>query len=171
MSRERLHDELSTQHEDRMIRFLHLVIRVCVRILAAIMVLVIMWGVADVVYVIIQKILAAPLGMLTVSDIFQLFGAFLVVLIAIEIFVNIRMYLGTNALPVQLVIATALMAIARKVIVLDFEQTDAPYILAIAAVVAALGATHWLLSRDNPQVTEANPFMPSAGTSRSQPSP
>ena len=38
------------------------------------------------------------------------------VLIAIEIFVNIRLYLGADVLPVQLVIATALMAICRKII-------------------------------------------------------
>jgi len=39
------------------------------------------------------------------------------------------------------------MAIARKVIILDFETTDAMTILAIAAVVLALGLTHWLLSK------------------------
>lgn len=147
-------------HEDGMVRFLHLVIRFCVRILAAIMVAVILWGVADVFYEIVQRLMTPPLGLLTVSDIFQLFGAFLVVLIAIEIFVNIRMYLGSSVLPVQLVIATALMAIARKVIVLDFQETDALYILAIAAVVAALGATHWLLSRDNPRGSGADPVIP-----------
>ena len=158
-----IHDELSTRHEDRMIRFLHLIIRFCIRILALLMVVVILWGIADVVYVIWEKLWDAPRFLMTVSDIFQLFGAFLVVLIAIEIFVNIRMYLGSDVLPVKLVIATALMAIARKVIVLDFEQTDANYILAIAAVVAALGATHWLLSRENVKDTEANPLHARTG--------
>ncbi len=155
-----LHDELSTQHEDHMVRFLHLVIRICIRVLAALMVLVILWGIADVVYVIVEKLLEPPRFLMTVSDIFQLFGAFLVVLIAIEIFVNIRMYLGSDVLPVKLVIATALMAIARKVIVLDFEQTDASYILAIAAVVAALGVTHWLLSREDVKGSDARPLLP-----------
>ncbi len=154
-----MHDELSTEHDDPMVRFLHMVIRFSIRVLAAMMVLVILWGIADVVYVIAMKLWEPPRFLMTVSDIFQLFGAFLVVLIAIEIFVNIRMYLGSDVLPVKLVIATALMAVARKVIVLDFEQTDAPYILAIAAVVAALGATHWLLSRENVRDTEINPLL------------
>lgn len=154
-----IHDELSTRHEDGMVRFLHMVIRLCIRVLAFLMVVVILWGIADVVYVIAEKLWEPPRFLMTVSDIFALFGAFLVVLIAIEIFVNIRMYLGSDVLPVKLVIATALMAIARKVIVLDFEQTDAAYILAIAAVVAALGATHWLLSRENVTDTEANPLL------------
>ncbi|MBP8290274.1 MAG: phosphate-starvation-inducible PsiE family protein, partial [Chromatiaceae bacterium] len=75
------------------------------------------------------------------------FGAFLAVLIAIEIFVNIRLYLGADVLPVQLVIATALMAICRKIIVLDFEKVSADYILASAATVLALGLTYWLISK------------------------
>lgn len=160
-----IHDELSIQHEDQMVRMLHVVIRFSIRVLAALMVLVILWGIADVVYVIAEKLWEPPRLLMTVTDIFQLFGAFLVVLIAIEIFVNIRMYLGSNELPVKLVIATALMAIARKVIVLDFEQTDASYILAIAAVVAALGVTHWLLSKESHSDTEASPLLPVSGKS------
>jgi uncharacterized membrane protein (DUF373 family) len=149
-SSDRLHDEFSASHEDPLIRFLHRTIRFSIRILAVLMVAVILWGVVDVLYVMYQQLMAPPKFMITVSDIFQLFGAFMVVLIAIEIFLNIRLYLGTEMLPVQLVIATALMAIARKVIVLDFDKTDASYILAIAAVIAALGATHWLLSQEKP---------------------
>ena len=154
-----IHEELSAQHEDPMIRLLHIVIRLSVRVLAAMMTLVILWGVADVVYVMWLRLLGEPRWLLTVNDLFQLFGAFLVVLIAIEIFINIRLYLGAETFPVQLVTATALMAIARKVIVLDMETTDALTILAIAAVVLALGLTHWLLSkpRETQSATAAEP--------------
>ena len=155
-----IHDELSSRHEDATVRLMHIVIRLCVRVLSALMVVVILWGVADVVYVIGEKLWAPPRFLMTVNDIFQLFGAFLVVLIAIEIFINIRMYLGSEVLPVKLVIATALMAIARKVVVLDFERTDAIYILAIAAVVAALGFTHWLLSKEKTMESETSPLLP-----------
>jgi hypothetical protein len=41
-----IHDEFSTQHEDRMVRGLHVTIRFSVRLLAALMVVVILWGVA-----------------------------------------------------------------------------------------------------------------------------
>lgn len=158
----RLHDEFSVSHEDPLIRFLHRTIRFAIRILAALMVVVILWGVVDVLYVMYQQLMAPPKFMITVSDIFQLFGAFMVVLIAIEIFLNIRLYLGTEMLPVQLVIATALMAIARKIIVLDFEKTDASYILAIAAVIIALGASHWLLAHERPVKPETEtPLIPS----------
>lgn len=48
---------------------------------------------------------------------------------------------------VKLVIATALMAIARKVIIFDFEKIAPLYVLATAAVVLALGIVYWLMDR------------------------
>jgi uncharacterized membrane protein (DUF373 family) len=142
-----IHEELPKEHEDPLIRVLHQIIRVCVKFLAALMVLVIIWGIGDVLYVLYERLNTPPLFMLNINDIFQTFGAFMAVLIAIEIFINIRLYLGSDVLPVQLVIATALMAIARKVIVLDLEKITSPYIAAIAAVVLALGITYWLITK------------------------
>jgi len=84
---------------------------------------------------------------LGVNDIFQLFGTIMVALIAIEIFVNIRLYLGTDVLPVRLVVATALMAIARKVIILDLDDIEADYVFGIAAIALSFGITYWLLSK------------------------
>ena len=43
--------------------------------------------------------------------------------------------------------ATALMAIARKVIVFDFKELSYEYIIGTAAVVLALGITYWLIVR------------------------
>lgn len=142
-----LHDELPEEHEDPLIRKLHLIIRYAIKLLAVLMVLVIIWGVLDVIYVLYSKFVSPPLLLLDVSDIFVIFGAFMVVLIAVEIFINIRLYLGTNVLPIRLVIATALMAIARKVIILDIETISAEEMLAIAAIVLALGITHWLVGK------------------------
>lgn len=142
-----LHDELPKEHEDPLIRRLHLIIRQAIKLLAVLMVLVIIWGVLDVIYVLYTKFISPPVLLFEVSDIFVIFGAFMVVLIAVEIFINIRLYLGTNILPIRLVVATALMAIARKVIILDIATVTAMEMLAIAAVVLALGVTHWLVGK------------------------
>jgi uncharacterized membrane protein (DUF373 family) len=142
-----IHEELSTEHHDPLIRSLHITIRICVKVLAVLMVLVIILGVADVCYVLYSRLSAPPAMLLSVSDIFKIFGAFMVVLIAIEIFINIRLYLGSSTLPIKLVIGTALMAIARKVIVLDLQNTTPIYVFAIAAVVLALGIAYWLVGR------------------------
>lgn len=118
-----------------------------VRVLATLMVLVIVWGIGDVVYVLYQRLTAPPFMPLSISDILATFGAFLAVLIAIEIFINITLYLKTNVIPVKLVVATALMAISRKVIIFDFEKIMPMYVIGTATVVLALGTTYWLISR------------------------
>ncbi len=139
--------DLSKGHEDPFIDFLHRIIRFAVKILAVLMVLVIIWGIGDVIYVLYQRINSPPFLLLSINDILATFGAFLAVLIAIEIFINISMYLKSDVIPVRLVVATALMAISRKVIIFDFEKITPPFVLATAAVVFALGITYWLISK------------------------
>lgn len=140
------HTDFSVEHRDPLIDGLHKVIRQAVRALAVLMVFVILWGIGDVVWVLYQRLMAPPFMLLAINDILATFGAFLAVLIAIEIFVNITMYLRDDIIHVKLVIATALMAIARKVIVFDFSVVGPEYVWATAAVVLALGVTYWLVS-------------------------
>ncbi len=140
------HDELPTEHNDPLISFLHKLIKFAVRILAILLVLVIFWGVIDVVYVIYSHLMQPPVFLLNISDLFKVFAAFLAVLIAIEIFRNIELYLRTDVIPLKLVVATALMAIARQVIIIDFKEISPMYIFATAAAVLALGVTYYLLS-------------------------
>jgi uncharacterized membrane protein (DUF373 family) len=111
------------------------------------MVFVIIWGIGDVIYVLYIKLKTPPIFLLNISDILATFGAFLAVLIAIEIFTNITLYIRNDILPVNLVVATALMAISRKVIIFDFKELTPMYILATATVVLALGVTYWLISK------------------------
>lgn len=143
------HEELPDEHDDPLIRFLHKTIKVAVKILAILMTLVIIWGVGDVVFVLYQRLMSPPVYLLNISDIFATFGAFLAVLIAIEIFTNITLYIRNDVIPVKLVVATALMAMARKVIVFDFKVLTPMYLLATAAVVLALGVTYWLIAMKN----------------------
>jgi uncharacterized membrane protein (DUF373 family) len=44
----------------------------------------------------------------------------------------------------------ALLAICRKLIILDLTETDAWHILALAAAILALGVVYWLI-RDSDQ--------------------
>ena len=69
----------------------------------------------------------------------------------IEIFLNITLYLREDIIHVKLVIATALMAIARKVIVFDFTEIGHQHVLASSTVVLALGITYWLISKREDQ--------------------
>jgi uncharacterized membrane protein (DUF373 family) len=131
--------------KEPLIQQLRLIIRFAVRLLAVLMTLVILWGVLDVAWVLYGRLMDEPFMMLTISDILDTFGAFMAVLIAIEIFINITIYLREDVIHVKIVMATALMAIARKVIILDFSKISPDYIWATAGVVLAMSVGYWLV--------------------------
>jgi uncharacterized membrane protein (DUF373 family) len=122
-------------------------IRYAIRVLALLMVLVIWWGVADVVYVLYSRISVHPYFLLEISDILATFGAFMAVLIAIEVFVNIVSYLSENAIHIDIVLATAYMAVLRKIIILDYKEVSPDYVYATAALAVALAIGYWLTKR------------------------
>lgn len=139
-------DEVSQHSADAFIARCYVFIRFSVRILAVLMTFVIFWGVLDVIWVLYQRVSKNPYFLLDISDILATFGAFLAVLIAIEIFENIVMYLQMRFIQIRLVIATALMAAARKVIVFDYKELSPDYIWATAGAIVALGLTYWLIT-------------------------
>lgn len=137
-------------HDEPLVRHLQWIIRMSVRALAVLMTVVIVLGVVDVAYVLYNKVVDPPRFILTISDILATFGAFMAVLIAIEIFLNIVLYLRDDVIHVKIVMATALMAIARKVIILDIETVQPGYIWGIAAVVLAMSVGYALVHKFTP---------------------
>ena len=71
--------DLHLEYEDRTIRYLHRIIRFAVRVLAILMVMVIVWGIGDVLYVLYQRLTAPPFLLLQIDDLLATFGAFLAV--------------------------------------------------------------------------------------------
>lgn len=134
--------------QEPLVSGLLVITRLCVRALAVLMTLVIIWSVADVGWILYQRLLEPPVGLLTVEDILVLFSAFMITLIAIEILLNIVLYLRDDVVHVKMVLATALMAIARKVIVMDYKTVEANYIWATAMVVLALSIGYWLVAKN-----------------------
>ncbi len=128
-----------------LIEKLQVIIHWAVRTLAILMVFVIIMGVVDVAWTLYGRLVSPPNYILTINDMLATFGAFMAVLIAIEIFINITVYLREDAIHVKIVMATALMAIARKVIILDLEKTGPEYLWGIAAVVFAVSIGYWLV--------------------------
>ena len=123
-------------------------IRIGVKILALLMMLTVLWCTLDVLVVIYREILRHPIANLGKSEILQVFGSFMTVLIAVEIFVNITLYIRNDVIPVKMVVATALMAVARQIIVFDFHHVSAMHVIGSSLLVFALGGSYWLLERE-----------------------
>ncbi len=141
------HEELSLDEEDRLMNILHHTIRGAVKVLAVLMVFTILWGVVDVVYILYQQLLAPTFTTFSIRDIVPIFGSSLAPIVAMAIFVNITLYIRKDVIHVKLVMATAMMAMARKVIIFDFSKITPLFIFGTATVVLALGITYWLIER------------------------
>jgi len=94
-------------------------------------------------------------GSLDPSDyaVFQtVFGMIFTVIIALEFKKSLLVLAERrdNVVQIRSVVMIALLAICRKVIILDLTETDASHILALAAAILALGAVYWLI-RDSDQ--------------------
>ncbi|MBP0047386.1 phosphate-starvation-inducible PsiE family protein [Marinobacterium sp. AK62] len=136
-----------TPHDEKLLSVLGRLIKWSVRLLAILMVFVIMMGVVDVGWTLYERLITPPHYILTISDMLATFGAFMAVLIAIEIFINITIYLRDNIIHVKIVIATALMAISRKVIILDLDTTPSEYLWGIALIVVAMSVAYLIVQR------------------------
>ncbi|MEM1430163.1 MAG: phosphate-starvation-inducible PsiE family protein [Pseudomonadota bacterium] len=141
------HIELDPNHEDPIVRRSNRLIRYAVRVMSVFMVFVIGFAVIDAVYSLYIKLASPPYLILDVSDLLDVFAAALVVLIAIEIYTNVTLYLTADVIHVKLVVATALMAVARKVITLDTANLDPLYFFGYSGLGLAFGITYWLLWR------------------------
>lgn len=83
------------------------------------------------------------------SELFQLFGLFLNVLIALEILENITAYLKKHVVQVELVIVTSLIAVSRKIIILDLEKKDSNDLIAMAIAVFSLSISYFVIRQAN----------------------
>lgn len=131
--------------DSKLISNLQTSIHFSVKILAILMTFVIFMGVIDVGWTIYQKLGNKPLFILTVNDMLATFGSFMAVLIAIEIFVNITIYLKDEIIHVKIVIATALMAVSRKVIILDLKVVTAEQMYGLGILIIALSIGYWVV--------------------------
>jgi uncharacterized membrane protein (DUF373 family) len=120
------------------------------KILSIMMLLVIFLAVFQLGYFLIVK-LSAPIPSEDSGKIlFTTFGLFLNVLIAFEILENITAYLRKHVIQVELVIVTSLIAVARKIIILDLEKTAGIDLIALATAIFALSISYWIVRNVTP---------------------
>jgi uncharacterized membrane protein (DUF373 family) len=118
------------------------------KLLALLMLVVIFACLADLAIFIFQEILSPEVGGFS-QTLFKTFGLFLNVLIALEILENITGYLKKHVLQVELVIVTSLIAIARKIIILDLKVTEGLEIIGLGFAILALSISYFIIRSSN----------------------
>jgi len=98
---------------------------------------------------------------LSADEVFFIFEAVFLVLIALELLETVLVYLKENVFHVEAVVLVALTAIARKIIVLSLDKYDWGAVAALGLLVAALAGGYYVLRRTKhmtcPWEDEVNP--------------
>ncbi|MDF5706150.1 MAG: phosphate-starvation-inducible PsiE family protein [Nostoc sp. S4] len=123
------------------------------KVLSILMVIVILVAIADLGVFIFKELFTVPYGTFN-TTLFKIFGLFLNILIALEILENITAYLRKHVFQVELVIVTSLIAVARKIIILDLEKVPGIDIIGLGIAILALSISYLIIrlsnSRDTP---------------------
>lgn len=115
--------------------------------LIVMMVLVVFVATVELGWIIIKDILNPPMFLLEIADLLEIFGFFLLVLIGIELLETIKAYLLENVVHVEIVLEVALIAIARKAIILDIEKYEGLTILGTAGLILAVAIAYYAVKR------------------------
>ncbi len=98
-------------------------------------------------WAIVEDALTPPLLHLSVAQLIDLFSLFLLVLIGVELLDTVKAYMTDKSLHVEVIVSVGLVAITRKVVLLDPKALDGGSLIGIAAIIAALAAAYWVLRR------------------------
>jgi uncharacterized membrane protein (DUF373 family) len=115
------------------------------KVLSIGMIVVILAMVIDLAIVLFNAILSTSPGAFLGQPVIDLFGLFLSVLIALEILENITAYIRSHVVQVELVIATALTAVGRKIIILDLNNISGTTLIGLAIAIFALAISYWIV--------------------------
>jgi uncharacterized membrane protein (DUF373 family) len=118
--------------------------------LIAMLMLVLTFTMVDLVYRTCMTLYQTPY-ILEPHEVIVLLGAFLLVLIGVELLDTIKAYFTDNAIHVEIVVLLAIIAVARKVILLDptgmspFDYTIE--LIGIGIIILGLSAGYYLIKK------------------------
>jgi uncharacterized membrane protein (DUF373 family) len=122
--------------------------KMIVRVLVVLMAFVLLLSTVELAWVIIKDIITPPILLLEIDELLEIFGLFMLVLIGIELLETIaKTYMAESVDHAQIVMAVAIIAIARKVIILDVKDLSGLALVGIAAIILALSIGYYLIKK------------------------
>lgn len=115
--------------------------------LIVMMTIVLLLATLELGYILAKDILTPPVLILEIGELHEIFGLFLIVLIGIELLETIRTYFSKNVIHVHVVFTVAIIAIARKVIILDISKMTELALAGIASIILALAVGYYLIKK------------------------
>ena len=122
---------------ERAITFTLLVLMASVVLLATI----------ELAWILVKDVLTPPVFLLEIHELLELFSLFLLVLIGIELLHSVKTFLFRREIHLESVLTVAMIAVARKIIVLEPKEWPEGTLLGLAALVLALAIGYYVMQR------------------------
>ena len=119
--------------------------RIIVTTLIVMMAVTILLATVELGWLIIKDVITPPIILLEIDELLDIFGLFLLVLLGIELASTLKTYLTEKEIHVEVVFTVALIAIGRKVIILDVKEISSLSLLGIAAIIISLSIGYFLV--------------------------
>ena len=100
---------------------------------------------------IVKDLVSPPILWLGIDELLEIFGFFLLILIGVELLLTIKAYMADNVVHAEIVLEVALIAIARKVIILEPKDYSGLTIIGIAALIVAIAGAYFLIKKNAPR--------------------
>lgn len=121
--------------------------KIIVLTLLGMMMLAVLASTVELGVILYHELMKPPLLLLNIQEMLEVFGFFLMVLIGLELLESIKSYLDVNRIHAEVVFLVAIVAITRKVIILDYKTLTPEMLYGMAAVIVALGIGYFLVRR------------------------
>lgn len=133
--------------DENFLKVVHRYEKITAKILTIVLLFVILIALVDLIRILGKDIwLTEPVGFFN-KTLIEIFGLFLNVLIALELLENLTAYLKKNVFHVELVIVTAIIAVARKIIIFDATKYTGNDLAALGFAIASLTVCYWLVKQ------------------------
>jgi uncharacterized membrane protein (DUF373 family) len=116
-------------------------------VLIGMLAIVVLLATAELGWTIVKDVTAPPVLFPGIDKLLELFGKFLLVLIGIELLETMRAYATAHVVRVDVVLTVAMIALARKIVVLEPEHVSSLTMLGVAALVAAISVAYHVFVR------------------------
>ncbi len=140
-----------------MLRYLDTFEKIITRVLLVMMAGVVLLATIELAWLLVKDVLSPPLFLLDLHELLELFGQFLLVLIGIELLHTMKIYIEHRVIHLEAVIIVALIAMARKIVVLEPKELPEGTPLGIAALVLALVLGYYLVRRSRWEQRDPDP--------------
>lgn len=134
--------------------------KIIVYALISMMAIILILATIELGYYLVTSLLGSKYLLINLDNLMEMFGVFLLVLIGIELLDTIKVYLRESVVHVEVVVLVAIIALARKVVVLKVEELEGMTIVGIALLVVALAVAYYLIKKAGLMVYEMEDDKP-----------